>query len=68
MLSHEVHQLRHVCEKVVYCGNWIETVGAQLDEVRPLLTVPWIGPMVASALAASTGKAGEFRCERDFAA
>ena len=68
MLSHEVQQLRHVCEKVVYYSNRIEAVGAKLDEVRRLQTVPGIGPLVASALAASAGNAGEFECGRAFAA
>ena len=67
-LSHEAHQLRKVDEKVVYYTNRIEQVGAGLDEVRRLQTVPGIGPLVASALVAAAGDAGEFRCGRDFAA
>lgn len=68
VLSHEAHQLRRVDEKVVYYTNRIEAVSAQLDEVRRLQTVPGIGPLVASALVASVGDAGEFRCGRGFAA
>ena len=44
MLSHELQQLRHVCEKLVYYSNRIEAVGARLNEVRRLQTVPGIGP------------------------
>lgn len=68
VLSHEAHQLRKVDEKVVYYTKRIANVSAQLDEVRRLQTVPGIGPLVASALAAAAGDAGEFRSGRDFAA
>ncbi len=68
MLAHESRQLRRDCEQVDYYTGRIEALGARHDEVRRLQTVPGIGPLTASALAAAAGDASGFGNGRDFAA
>jgi len=46
----------------------IETLAAKDDRARRLMTVPGIGPVVATALIASAGDAQQFKKARDMAA
>ena len=50
-----MRQLRRVSEKAECYTGRIEAVSAQLDEARRLLSVPGIGPIVASTLVAMAG-------------
>jgi transposase len=60
--------LRRLEERIAEVTREIEASAAQDERCRRLMTVPGVGPMVATAIVASAGDGRQFRTARDMAA
>ena len=59
---------RHLDERIDAVTEEIELLADDTESCRQLMTVPGIGPIIASAMVAAIGKGGSFAKGRDFAA
>jgi transposase len=60
--------LKELESRIAEVTREIEAIAAQDDRTRRLMTVPGIGPLVATAIVASVGDGRQFRRARDMAA
>lgn len=67
LLADLLEDLRHL-EKRIEVTREIEASADQDERSRRLMTVPSIGPLVATAILASAGDGRQFRSARDMAA
>ena len=58
----------HLDERIEYVTTEIEVLARDNESCRQLMTVPGIGPIIASAMVAATGNGNAFAKGRDFAA
>jgi len=68
LLADLLDDLRHIEERIAAVTREIEANAAQDERSRRLMTVPGIGPLVATAILASAGDGRQFRSARDMAA
>ncbi len=61
-------QWRFVDEDIARISKELETIARSRDDCRRLLTVPGVGPLVATALVASIGNGKQFRRGRELSA
>jgi len=67
-LAELVSALRHVSGRIEVLDREIAARAKRDDTARRLMTIPGIGPMIATALEALAPTAESFACGRDFAA
>lgn len=58
----------HIEHRIAEITREIEALAASDERTRRLMTVPGIGPLVATAFVASAGNASQFRRAKDLAA
>ncbi len=58
----------HLDVRLATVTDEIETIAMADEDCRRLMTVPGIGPIIASAMVAAIGEGAAFVCGRDFAA
>jgi len=68
LLADLLDDLRRLEERIACVTREIEATAAQDERSRRLMTVPGIGPLVATAILASAGDGRQFRSARDMAA
>jgi transposase len=68
LLGDLFNDLRRLEERIAEVSREIEANAAADERSRRLMTVPGIGPMVATAILASAGDGRQFRTARDVAA
>ncbi len=68
LLADLLDDLRRLEERIACVTREIEATAAQDERSRRLMTVPGIGPLVATAIFASAGDGRQFRSARDMAA
>lgn len=68
LLADLLGDLRRLDERVAKITREIEANAAQDERSRRLMTVPGIGPLIATAILASAGDGRQFRTARDMAA
>ncbi len=68
LLADMLEDLRHLEERFTAVTREIEAHAAQDERSRRLLTVPGIGPLVATAILASAGDGRQFRSAGDMGA
>jgi transposase len=68
MLADLFEDIRRVDERIAQATREIEALAAGDDRARRLMTIPGIGPIVATALLAAVGDCRQFRRARDMAA
>lgn len=68
LLADLFSDLRRLEERIAEVTREIEANAAQDERARRLMTVPGIGPLVATAILASAGDGRQFRRARDMAA
>jgi len=61
-------QLLSLHARVLWYGRKLTQASQSEPRIALLQTIPGIGPITASAIVATIGSAGQFRCGRDFAA
>lgn len=61
-------QLLSLHARVLWYGRKLTQASKSEPRIALLQTIPGIGPITASAIVATIGSAGQFRCGRDFAA
>lgn len=68
MLAEVFEDVARVDQRIASVTREIEGLAARDDRARRLMTIPGIGPMVATALLAAIGDGRQFRRARDLAA
>lgn len=68
LLADLFEDLKRLELRIAEVTHEIEAIAAQDDRARRLMTVPGIGPLVATAIVAAAGNGRQFRRARDMAA
>jgi transposase len=68
LLSDLFEDLKQLEDRIAGVSREIEAIATQDDRARRLMTVPGIGPLVATAIVAAAGDGRQFRRARDMAA
>jgi transposase len=68
LLADLFEDLRKLEQRIAEVSREIEAIAARDDRARRLMTVPGIGPLVATAIVAAAGDGRQFRRARDMAA
>lgn len=68
LLADLFEDLKRLELRIAEVSREIETIAARDDRARRLMTVPGIGPLVATAIVAAAGDGRQFRRARDMAA
>ena len=68
LLADLFEDLKQLELRIAEVSREIETIAARDDRARRLMTVPGIGPLVATAIVAAAGDGRQFRRARDMAA
>jgi len=61
-------QLRHLDERVAWYDDKIKLLSQQSEDCRLLMTIPGVGPLIATALVAAVGDGSAFKNGREMAA
>ena len=67
-MSHKTGDWRRLDERIKHITEEIEVLAHSSESCRQLMTVPGIGPLIASAMVAAIGNGAAFAKGRDFAA
>jgi len=68
LLSKKADSLRQLDDDVAYYNSQLEELSNQSDVCRRLMTIPGIGPLIATTILAAAGDAAVFRSGREMAA